>query len=362
MRPSRRATTQTNRGTNKSNVSVVSNNLINLKEFRQEQLLRANQETALDHANARAKQAETSRKHVEQQQLEALEALNASNIQQKDERAALQKQVRDLLAENARLHSNQTPLPPLRPASSMARGRPSTASSIPVPKRKQARASSLTSEINTRRLEDDLRATRATLASTESALQAAESKLNRTTDGLLKAENVKFALEKRFAAEHAELQSALEEAKDELRFSRQTVDTGFSREEYERALKAEDAIRSEMAAIEERNRELERKLQRKTDQLASAQEQLDQLQFQDPPVLPFSEDVEEALEEARNETARVTGELVLLKANVKVRPFPLFLPFSIYMVLICFLSLGHHRLPRVTRTDTPNPERQRSRS
>ena len=305
---------------------LCSSNL-DLQEFRQEQLVRANQETALDQANARAKQAETSRKHIEQQQLDALSSTAASNKQLQDQYTALQKQFRDLQAENVRLHSNQAPP---RPASSMARGRPSTASSIPVPKGKQSRASSLTPEINTRRLEDDLRATRATLASTESALQTVQSKLNHVTDGLLKAENDKFALERRFMAQRAELQSALEEVQDELRFSHQTVDTGISREEYERALKAEDAIRAEMTVIEERNRELESKLQRKTDQLASAQGRLDQLQFQDPPI----PDVEEALEEARSEAARVKGELVLFKANVKVSPYPL--PTILHCILIFF--------------------------
>jgi len=238
----------------------------------------------------------------------------------------------------------------------MARGRPSTASSIPIPKGKQSRASSLTPELNTRRLEDDLRATRATLASTESALRTTESKLTNTADGLLKAENEKFALEKRFAAERAELQFALEEAQDELRFARQTVDTGVSREEYERALKAEDAVRTEIAAIEQRNRELESKLQRKTDQLASAQERMDELQFQDPLIPRFSDDIEEALEEARNEAARAKEELVLFKANVKVRPFP---RSPLHGVLTCFLGLGHHRQPRVARADTPNFARQR---
>jgi hypothetical protein len=57
--------------------------------------------------------------------------------------------------------------------------------------------------------------------------------LSHKTNGLLKAENEKFALEKRFAAaERAELQSALEEAQDELRFACQTVDPGVSREVY----------------------------------------------------------------------------------------------------------------------------------
>jgi chromosome segregation ATPase len=202
----------------------------------------------------------------------------------------------------------------------MARGRPSPASSIPVAKGRQPRASSLTPETNSRRFEDDLRATRATLASTESALQTAESKMGHMADDLLKAQNEKFALEKRFEAECAELRSALEEAQDELRFARQPVDTGVSREEYERALRAEDVVRAELAALQERNRELEGKLQRKTDQLAVAQVRLDELQFQEP---PFSEDVEEALQEARNEAARAKEELVLFKANVKACPVPL---------------------------------------
>jgi len=171
-----------------------------------------------------------SRKYLEQQ-LDTLSSTAASNSQQKDVCVALQRQVRDLQAEIARLHSNQ---PPPRPHSSMTRGRPSPASSIPVPKGKQPRSSSLTLETSTRRLEDDLRATRASLASTESALRTAQSKLSNKADDLLKAENERFALERRFAAERAELQSALEEAQDELKFARQTVDTGVSREEYGR--------------------------------------------------------------------------------------------------------------------------------
>lgn len=233
---------------------------------------------------------------------------------------ALQKQVRDLRVENARLNSNLPP--PSRPHSSMARGRPSTASSIPVPKGKQPRSSSLAPEANTRRLEDDLRATRASLASTESALRTAESKLNHKADALLKAENEKFALEKRFAAERAELQSALEEAQDELRFPRQTVDTGVSREEHERVLRAEDAVRAELVSMTMRNSELEGKLQRKVDQLAAAQERLDELQFQDP-------SIEEALQEARNEAARAKEDLALLSANVKVCLYSPFLLVSI---------------------------------
>ena len=273
----------------------------------------------LDQANGRAKEAETSRKHVEQQ-LDVLGSTAASSKQQQEKVMALQKQVRDLQAENARLNSNQTPPP--RPSSSMARGRPSTISSIPVPKGKQPRSSSLAPETTTRRLEDDLRATRVALASTETALRTAESKLSHATDGLLKAENEKFALEKRFATERAELQSALEEAQDELRFARQTVDTGVSREEYERALRAEDVVCAELAAMKEQNRELQSKLQRKTDQLAAAQERLDELQFQDLPAPRFSEDIEVVLEDARNEAARAKEELVLFKTNFKVRPFP----------------------------------------
>ena len=242
-----------------------------------------------------------------------------SNTQQKEKFVALQKHLRDLQAENARLSSNQTPPPPPRPHSSMARGRPSAASSIPVPKGKQPRSSSLTPETNTRRLEDDLRSTRATLASTKSALQTAQSKVSHMSDNLLKTENDKFALEKRFAAERAELKSALEEAQDELRFARQTVDTGVSRDEYERALRVEEVAHAELATMKERNRELESKLQRKAIQLASAQEQLDELRFQAPPMPRCPEDIEEALQEARNEAARAKEELMSFKANVKVR-------------------------------------------
>jgi len=244
--------------------------------------------------------------------------------------AALQKQVRDLQAEIARLNT------PPRPHSSMARGRPPIASSIPVPKGKQPRSSSLTAETNTRCLQDDLRVTRATLAATESALRTAESKLSHITDGLLKAENEKFALEKRFAAERAELQSALEEAQDEHRFARQTMDTGVSREEYERVLRAEDAVCAELVSMTARNRELEGKLQRKADQLAAAHVKLDDLQFQDPPMPPFSEDVEAALQEARNEAARAKEELALFNANVKVCPFPRLHWFSLAGILTYF--------------------------
>lgn len=234
----------------------------------------------------------------------------------------LQKQVRDLQAENARLHSNQTPPP--RPASSMARGRPSTVSSIPLPKGKKPRSSSLAPETNTRRLEDELRTTRATLASTEYALRTAESKLSCASDNLLKADNEKFALERRSAAERAELQSALEEAQTELKFARQTMESPFGREECERALRAEDAVRAELVAMKERNRELEGKLHRKTDQLATAQERLDELQFQDPSV---PDDIKDALQEARDQAARANEELVLFKTNVKVCPSPVLTTF-----------------------------------
>lgn len=267
----------------------------------------------MDQANTRAKEAEISRKYLEQQ-LDALSSTAASNRQQQEVNVALQKQVRELQAEIARLNSILPP-PPLRPHSSMARGRPSTTSSIPVPKGRQPRSSSLTPETNTRRLEDDLRAARASLASTESALRTAELKLSHKTDGLLKAENEKFALEKRFAAERAELQSALEEAQDDLKFARETVDTGISREEYERALRAEDAVRAELVSMTARNQEMEGRLQRKTDQLAAAQERLDELQFQDPRI-------EEALQEARDEAERAKKELALFNTNAKVGLFP----------------------------------------
>ena len=302
--------------------------------------MRKNQETALDQANTRAKDAEVSRKSLEQH-LDALSSTAASNTQQKEVCVALQKQVRDLQAEIARLHSNQPP--PARPHSSMARGRPSTASSIPVPKGKKPRSSSLTPETTTRRLEDDLRATRASLASTQSALRTAESKLSNKADGLLKAENEKFALERRFAAERAELQAALEEAQDELKFARQTVDTGVNREEYERALRAEDAVRAELVSMTARNREIEGRLQRKTDQLAVAQERLDELQFLDPPI-------QEALQEARNEAARAKEE------HGKVRLFPRSCWFQLQRSR-CVLGLGRCRLSRVARTDTPSSAR-----
>ena len=265
----------------------------------------------MDQANTRAKEAALSRKHLEQQ-LDALSSTAASNSQQQEVSVALQKQVRELQAEIARLNSILPP--PVRPHSSMARGRPSTTSSIPVPKGRKPRSSSLTPETSTRRLEDELRATRASLASTESALRTAESKLSQKTNGLLKAENEKFALEKRFAAERAELQSALEEAQDDLKFARQTVDTGISREEYERALRAEDVVRAELVSMTARNQEIEGRLQRKTDQLAAAQKRLDELQFQDPPI-------EEALQEARNEAERAKKELALFNTNIKVRLF-----------------------------------------
>jgi hypothetical protein len=147
-------------------------------------------------------------------------------------------------------------------------------------------------------------------------------------DDLLKAENEKFALEKRFAAERADLQSALVEAQDELRFARQTVDTGVSREEYERALRAEDAACVDLVSMAARNRELEGKLRRKTDQLAAAQERLDDLQFQDPLVPHFSEGIEGALQEVKDEAARAKEELALFKANVKVCLFPHFYCFN----------------------------------
>jgi chromosome segregation ATPase len=230
----------------------------------------------------------------------------------------------------------------------MARGRPSTASSIPVPKGKQPRSSSLNPEINARRLEDDLRTTRASLASTESALRAAEEKLSHKTNGLLKAENEKFALEKRFAAERAELHSALEEAQDELRFARQTVDPGVTREEYEGALSAGDAVRAELVSMTVRNRELEGKLQRKTDQLAAAQERLEELQFQDP-----HPPIEQALQDARNEAAHAKEELALFSANVKVCVFSRSYCRNSDVILV----LERRRLSRVTRTDTPGSAR-----
>jgi len=284
-----------------------------------------------------------SRKHLEQQ-FDALSSTADSKRQQQEECVALQKQVRDLRAENARLNSNLPP--PSRPHSSMARGRPSTASSIPIPKGKQPRASSLTTEVNTRRLEDDLRATRASLASTESALRTAESKLSQKTDSLLKAENEKFALEKRFAAERAELQSALEEAQDDLRFARQTVDPGVSREEHERVLRAEDAVRKELVSMTVRNSELGGKLQRKIDQLAAAQKRLDELQFQDPPI-------EEALQEARNEASRAKEKLAFFSANVEVRLFPRSYWFQLQKSQRVF-GLEYRRL---SRTDTPGSAR-----
>ena len=117
------------------------------------------------------------------------------------------------------------------------------------------------------------------------------------------------------AAERAELQSALEEAQDELKFAHQTVGTGVNREEYERALRAEDAVRAELVSMTARNREIEGRPHRKTDQLAVAQERLDELQFQDLPT-------QEALQEAGNEAARTKEELTLFNANLKVCLFP----------------------------------------
>lgn len=191
---------------------------------------------------------------------------------------------------------------------------PSRTSSIPVSKNRRPRSSS---ESKALYVEEDLRTCRAELVEAQKKCKAMETKMRKAEADSINLLNEKTAEERKAKSIIEELQSALQEAKDEINALRSEArlkghhkaDTG----EQERLRRERTGALEQLETLKVDKQDLERKLSRKTAQCETLQEKLDNLMFSSD-----NEDLRLELATAKLEATRAKDQLALFKEKVQV--------------------------------------------
>jgi uncharacterized coiled-coil protein SlyX len=216
------------------------------------------------------------------------------------EKAMLEIRVREL---EANLREVAQPTPTTTPArrAAAARGRSSSLSNF---------------RITT--LEQDLVEARASLAKKSTDLNALSQKLSQVQEDLIKVDNEKVAMERKWSSQVQELQASLEEKEEELGYLREQEGDGSREEALLRRIEEDDA---KIAALElmlrgaedsqhlkERTQRLEAQLKEERRRLASSEENQIELVREKEATL-------DELQECRREQYRLTKELNERKAR-----------------------------------------------
>lgn len=262
----------------------------------------------LDLANKRLKDADSEKRDLEHRLEHAAIDVHQS---QESRVKTLQSQVTNLKRENARLAESVSG--------------PST-SSIPVPKQRQPRSSSVNG-IRPSQLEGELRECQASLAKAEAQCKQAEERRRKAQDQADLMINEKIALERRTKSAKEELESKLQDALDELEGLRsggwnnhEGTQSGNTAD-YERTVKENASLKEQLTSLRQDKDTLQRNLKRKTDQLSNLQDRLDELEYQN------DDDLRKELVAAQADAKQARFELETYQMKSKVcRLCPMFRP------------------------------------
>lgn len=228
-----------------------------------------------------------------------LSARQAAGDQRSNKILDLEKKVRALQAENARLSNI-----PERPAS--------RTSSIPVPKPRRP------SDSKSPRLEEDLRTCRAELAEEKAKVKRIEAKMKKAEADAMQLQNEKTADARKSKDRIGELQASLQEAKEEVDLLRLEIQANNRRSDSSAAIQKLERDREsaleQLKTAKEDKAELEKRLARRNAQCEALQEKLDDCLYP-----PDNEALQQELADAKEEASRAKEELRLFKENAEVR-------------------------------------------
>ncbi|CAG8602275.1 7130_t:CDS:2, partial [Acaulospora colombiana] len=267
------------------------------KELVREKMSRVNLEKELQSASDSCKRKDLEHRQL-QHQLEDMSSKH-NDVDQRNKMSSLERRVQALQLENARL-------------SGLVERPISRNSSIPVPKGRQPRASS---EVRSSHLEDEIKSYRVELAEEKSKVKRAEAKMRKAEADATQYLNEKIAGERKAQQRIDELESELQEARDQLSslpiLSQPDRENSVDIAQYEKVLKDYRSAEEQLQAAKVDNIDLTNRLNRKSAQCETLQEKLDEYMYSAPDVESLSQE----LAIAKKEASDALKELALLKES-----------------------------------------------